>query len=334
MTGTRTGKRTAITWALRAASVAGFVFAGFRLAEVAQGEWAQVRASALHQFWLPAILLALSFSVRGRSTYQVLGAAITGFLSSIGLAMYLGRWITESMGQVNPMRLALVVPVVEETLKLIPFVVVLLIFRRQRRSPGIIDFTLIGLAAGAGFALHEDAMWSRVTSAGFSGPISWLTPSVHTQTGFVAGHAVWTGLVGLAVGIVVTRRWAAGWLVVLAVYALVVFDHGSWNYQPLRDDWRWVVGFGWLPVALLVLGIALGFWLDTRSLRRIPQELRLLPGDVWRFARNGTVTHPAARWFRGRSLMRAAARAAHTRAVEPWTPPEAMPVATTEGASS
>ena len=330
MSGVPRSRRTALTWGLRAASVAGFVFVGFRLAQVAQGEWAQVGSSALHQFWLPAILLVLAFSVRGRSTYQVVGAATTGFLSSIGLSMYVGRWITESMGQVNPLRLALVVPVVEEALKLIPFVVVLLIFRRQRRSPGIIDFTLIGLAAGAGFALHEDAMWSRVTSAGFGAPISWLVPSVHTQTGLVAGHAVWTGLVGLAV----TRRWKAGWLVVLAAYALVVFDHGSWNYQPLREDWRWLVGFGWLPLALLVLGVVCGFWLDARALRRIPREFRLSPAGQWRFTRTGTVPKTARRWFSGRRLMRAAARAAHTRAVEPWPPAGAMSVATTEGASS
>jgi RsiW-degrading membrane proteinase PrsW (M82 family) len=318
MSGAGWSKRRVLTWVLRAVSVVAFVFAWLRLAEVAQGQWGQVGTSALHQFWLVAVLLILAVAVRGRSTYQVLGAALTGFLSSIGLAMYFGRWITEVMGVVNPWRLALVVPILEEALKLIPFVVVLLIWRGRRKSPGVIDFTLIGLATGAGFALHEDAMWSRVASNGFGGPVGWLLPSLHTQTGLVAGHAVWTGLVGLAIGLAVTRRRKAGWWLVVAVYAIVVFDHGSWNYPPLREDWRWLVGFGWLPVVLLIVGLAVAFLLDSRALRRIPRQSRVVPSDVWRFTRTGTVLNPVGRWFGGRRMMRMAASAAHGHAAHPW----------------
>lgn len=325
VTGTR---RRIVRWTLWAATAVTALLVWLRLSEVSAGHWSQVGWSALHQFWLPAVVLVASFSVRGRSTYQVTGSAITGFLTSLGLAMYLGRWITDQMGVVNPYRLALVVPALEEALKLVPFVVVMLLWRRQRRSPGIIDFTLIGLASGAGFAFHEDAMWARDTGGGFASAIGWLLPSVHTQTGVVAGHAVWTGLVGFAIGLAVTRRWRFGGLLVLAAFAVVVFDHGSWNYQPLRDDWRWVVGFGWLAVALVVAVVAIGLWLDVRALRQIPADLRLLPGDVWRFTRTGTVLNPVRRWSEARRLMRAAARAAHGHADQLWTPPAAAHVPT------
>lgn len=284
-----------------------------RTRELADVEGSNVRLSATHQLWPVVLVLALSVSIRGRSTMQIFTAWFAGFFTAVWISAELGKLVLDLMSETSPYRLSVVVPLIEETSKMIPLLLVVWAWRRQRGSPGIIDLGLTGMAAGAGFAFHEDAMWTRVSSSGIDGTLGWLLPSMHSDVGLVAGHVVWTGIIGLAVGVAMARRRGWWWLVVGALVITVV-DHGTWNNSSLRDDWRWLVGNGWLAVVLLLGGLLGGFVADIRSLRRIPVESRLVPGDVIRYARRGTSSNPVRRWWVGTRLMRAAAALAHGEA--------------------
>jgi hypothetical protein len=122
---------------------------------------------------------------------------------------------------------------------------------------------------------------------------------------------VWTGLVGLAIGVAFRKRGVRGLLVVLAALAIVTFDHGSWNNAFLRDNWRWVLGEGWVPIVLLLAGVVAALMLDLRALRGMPSNQRVRIRDLIRFVRHGTIAGPVRRLWAGTSLVHVAAAIAH-----------------------
>lgn len=297
-----------VQWVALSAAV---VLFAFRLADVSDGDWNRVRSSALHQFWLVALLLALSFRVRGRTAVQVLAGAMTGFFTSIWVSSVGGAALSDLLGAASQFRLAYAVPALEETVKLLPLLLVVWVWRHRGYAPGLVDFGLAGMATGAGFALHEDALWARLSSTGFDEPIGWLLPSVHADTGLVAGHVVWTGLVGLAFGVAFRKRGVRGLFIVLAVLAVVIFDHGSWNNAFLRENWRWVLGEGWVTIVLLLVGVVAALTVDIQALRGMPGNLRVRVRDLIRFVRQGTTAGPVRRLWAGASLVHVAAAIAH-----------------------
>jgi RsiW-degrading membrane proteinase PrsW (M82 family) len=143
---------------------------------------------------------------------------------------------------------------VEETLKLLPLVAVLLFARRRVRGFAVVDFLLLGYAAGLGFQVVEDAMRPLVDSTregsslaevlldvgGPQGPeasygVTWLPGAWHLDLAgeaWFAGHAVLTGLVGVGIGLAYRLRRRVGPVVLLvpvALFAMVVVDHAMMN---------------------------------------------------------------------------------------------------------
>jgi RsiW-degrading membrane proteinase PrsW (M82 family) len=154
-------------------------------------------------------------------------------------------------------------PVIEELVKMVPLVLVVVIIRRVRAQWGLTDFLLLGAAVGAGFAFLEAMLryggrTNRVISDGEGGfvlPISlapphirglahtvtsWLPPPVETFDilGTVGAdlnlHLVWTALAGLGIGLVVRMRGWRRWLGLLPLgYASL--DHAANNYAITAD---------------------------------------------------------------------------------------------------
>lgn len=242
----------------------------YALPQLADGDWTNLRTSALHHGWVLAWLLALSYVARSRTLLNVLGAFLGGFFTAMWVSLTVGGQTAEWLGSYDPLQLSMAVPVIEEVAKAIPLLVVVLAWwGRPDGSPGAVDLAVLGVASGSGFAFHEDALWSRVSGSGLDTPIGWALPTMHTDAGNVVGHAGWTGLVGLGIGIWLVnrrRRWTA--IVPLLALGVAIADHGLWNDFTLREDWRGYLLDGWLPVGLFLGGTLLALLVETRSVHR------------------------------------------------------------------
>lgn len=250
-----------------AVSTALFAYA---LPQLADGDWTNLRTSALHHGWVLGLLLVVSYVARSRTLLNVLGAFLGGFFTAMWVSLTVGGATADWLGAYAPVQLSVAIPVIEEIGKILPLLVVVLAWKgRADGSPGAVDLALLGVASGSGFAFHEDALWSRVSGSGLDTPIGWVLPTMHTEAGNVVGHAGWTGLVGLAIGIWLVnrrRRWTA--VVPVLALALAIADHGTWNDLTLRQDWRGYLLDGWLPVGLFLGGTFVALVVETRSVHR------------------------------------------------------------------
>ena len=198
-------------------------------------------------------------------------------------------------------------PPFEQALQALPLFLLAFVFAGGRRLT-IADYTLIGIATGLGFQLIEDnflvVISQEVPPNLLDGGISSsVVQGLHLSDSapFAAGHALWTGLVGLGVGVGL-RVWPEDWrrLVpgVLA-FLIVSFEHALYNWKldhvkaagtgdgrfkdasDLVEKLYSVDLQGRLSVALLIGGliaatIAEGLWVRRRMRDR--QDLRL-PGE-------------------------------------------------------
>jgi len=156
---------------------------------------------------------------------------------------------------------AIVAPIVEEALKGAGVVLVYLIAREE--VDDAMDGFVYGALCGLGFAVVEDVLYFLAVFGG--------TPSGVLQGFYVRvlssglyGHVLYTGLVGMGIGVFVTRRqdrplrWRIG--VAAALAGTGVLGHALWNApwvpampsEPARvAEWLMV------PVALAIRGLPL-----------------------------------------------------------------------------
>lgn len=161
---------------------------------------------------------------------------------------------------------SVIVPLLEETLKVAPLLTLLILSRwRYRWTVGATDLLILGAAFGSGFGFYEDVL-RGFTSTGFSaatllaghtatphlGPF-YLFPNMDirvwsgigfnrssgTAAAFI-GHGGSTAFIGLTIGLVrilgarLKKRiggfWLLLWIIPLIVWGWMVFDHGMFNY--------------------------------------------------------------------------------------------------------
>lgn len=192
-------------------------------------------------------------------------------------------------------------PLFEELLKAAP-VVLVAYFSSERRRMTIADYALIGFASGAGFAFVESNLASVVSGTVDIGPYWWLPTTsefgIKGSTYLAAGHPIWTGFIGLGVGIGVRlwphsrRRFAPA----AAAAGLVLFEHMGTNWKgshietlfgviqavaqaPRPVEWLLTADFNgrlvsvlFLPL-LVIAAIAEGMW--CRRAADIPRHLML-----------------------------------------------------------
>lgn len=158
--------------------------------------------------WFVFVILTLTVATRTVSWGETMLALSLG----VGLAaplMIVAGWTMARAGldvSTSEFGSWAVVPVIEELLKLVPvFVVAALVRRRTKLQLNPSDWLLIGCAAGAGFAMVENAQLVRHDPgilrdmARQYGPY-WLVPGAWGVTGFV-GHAAATGLAAAGIGL-------------------------------------------------------------------------------------------------------------------------------------
>jgi RsiW-degrading membrane proteinase PrsW (M82 family) len=236
---------------------------------------------------------------------------------------------------------------VEETLKLWPLALLLWAARQRVRRMALVDFGLIGLAAGAGFQLAEDTIRRVVHAADEQSALGVLlvellgAPDASTRYGVFrllpghqdfgsahfAGHGVLTALVALGIGIALRARSRRMWLLPGGLWFVATFDHMMVNYAATAflgdlsrttgeafvefDGWvlgiHRAIGAGHVTGLLFLVLLAAAVVGDYRSLRAVGHRLPPLPG-----APQG---ERAGRWLHGRAdaapvFGRAATRAA------------------------
>lgn len=221
-------------------------------------------------------LILLSLPARTLGWQPVAGAALVGFLAVPALARVIGVPIVESLGVDSLLATAFWVPLTEEALKTLPVLVLVLVAVRSRTArPAAVDIAVVGAASGAGFSLLEDLQYGR--SLGESGslpPLSWVFPTIDEVHGYggtqiAAGHAIWTALIALGLGITVLyrRRTRLAWAALPVAFVIVVAEHALLNAGSDGAGWMLVVAGGRLSPWLLALGFVAMSVCESRPLR-------------------------------------------------------------------
>jgi RsiW-degrading membrane proteinase PrsW (M82 family) len=221
--------------------------------------------------WLGALGLLVGRSLPAR---RLVGFLLTGFFLVPILVKLAHGPLTGLVGEDTNWATAAVVPVLEELMKAIPLIALLLGTRRDpSRSLSVLDFGLAGFAVGAGFAIHEDLLWERTLVGGFEGLGGILAPSIVVDPLLVVGHAGWTALVGLGIGFAVVHRGRGPvWLVAVVGASLAVADHAAANFRGDVDVRAWlldgrlaVIALGLATVAAVISGRAVQVWATKRD---------------------------------------------------------------------
>jgi hypothetical protein len=254
-------------------------------------------------FVLCLLLLAEYRALSGRATvgfsrillFFSLGAAGAGVVSIVFQRLAIGIWneTTVSWGYG---------PAIEEVLKALPVLLVAYVFAERRRLT-IADYTILAFATGLGFSFTE-SNFGVVASGNVPTSAHWWLPTVGGPFGitgsmhWTAGHAIWTGVVGLGVGLGI-RLWPRSTLrfVPAAVgLALALFEHAVHNWKGTHiDSFFGVIQSiarmpGWiealysvdlhgrlsmmvLPVVLVTALVAEGIW--CRRAAKVPPDLML-----------------------------------------------------------
>jgi RsiW-degrading membrane proteinase PrsW (M82 family) len=214
-----------------------------------------------------------------------------GFLAVPAIAALIGRPVVSHLGTNSALATAGWAPLTEESLKVLPVLLIaVLAVRRSASRPAAADLLLVGLWSGAGFALFENAVYGRGGVNWSAAPLvslvvpSGTTTALYGRPGMlVSGHMIHAGLV--AVGIAITllykdfrfRRWAlpVAFLVALAEHSavngllLTSSNGGSPSWAKLLAA---ITLHGWLSMLLFLIGstaIVLYEWRN--ATRRAPR---------------------------------------------------------------
>jgi RsiW-degrading membrane proteinase PrsW (M82 family) len=203
----------------------------------------------------PAYFLATMLVVTGLNRTVLLGWVVMFFIYGSTVVPFLDLVLAWPIDQVFGVDSTLggdvLVPILEETLKVLP----LFLFLRWkgwrfRWTAGASDLMVLGAASGAGFALWEGTLWG-FAQAGYLptgaadfilrshqatphlGPL-YLFPSMDVGSANSAyiGHAAAAAFIGLAFGLgrmLAGRHRRAAWALPLAAWLWVIFDHMLFN---------------------------------------------------------------------------------------------------------
>ena len=171
-------------------------------------------------------------------------------------------------------------PVIEETLKGIALVGLVLVFLRE--FDDVLDGIIYGAMIGFGFAFSENVFAYFLPTLDQQAVGAGLALVFMRTTVFGANHAFWTGIIGAAVGYArLAKTWrrrllvpAAGWGLAVLFHSLhnlgtTMLQQGAWLYLGLSV----LVDWGGVLLLLLIAGSALRrecHWIE----RGLSEEVR------------------------------------------------------------
>jgi RsiW-degrading membrane proteinase PrsW (M82 family) len=215
----------------------------------------------------PLFLLIYYLDLYEREPVSVAVAAfLWGAFAATALALDAGGW-DEVLAQLTDPAFAarwgpaLTAPIVEEFLKGAGLVLLYLIVRDE--VDDVMDGFVYGALCGLGFAVVEDVVYFMAAFGGTPGGVL-EGFYVRVLSSGLYGHVLYSGLVGMAIGYVVSRRDATPARERLPVAAgfvgLAVLGHVLWNAPlPAIAPTPPIHGGGWLlvPVVLAIKGLPL-----------------------------------------------------------------------------
>ncbi len=188
-------------------------------------------------------------------------------------------------------------PIVEESFKGIALIGLVLLFRRE--FDDILDGIIYGAVIGFGFAMTENGVAYFLPILSEQGMNAGLMTIFLRAIVFGANHALWTGIVGAAVGYArMSREWGRRLLALAGGWVLAVALHGLHNAGAMLVEQTLclslvvsaVVDYGGLLLLLIVALLMLrkeSRWIErglAEEVRRgalSPPEYHLL-GSAWR----------------------------------------------------
>jgi RsiW-degrading membrane proteinase PrsW (M82 family) len=215
--------------------------------------------------WSLLLVGIVAIPVRTVGWRVVLGTLLCAVLAVPSIAVILEEPVVAALGGYDQFTVGFYVPVVEEVLKAAPIALFVILAARNRSArPAALDYGLLGFVSGTGFALIEDAVYGRAAGRWDAvPPLSGIFPSMDITAGFVsqgqvvAGHAIWTGFVGLGLGfgLLYQRRWRFAWVAIPATLALSVLEHCLANVDLPPVPLVILTASGTLVTILFMLGM-------------------------------------------------------------------------------
>jgi RsiW-degrading membrane proteinase PrsW (M82 family) len=176
----------------------------------------------------------------------------------------------------------LVAPVVEELIKGLVFVPLVLTDHFDNETDGLI----YGAAAGLGFASVENLMYFVKFVASPEMGVIAMVAAIGVRTLFTAVmHTISSALLGMTVGYARHRPGETKWLIYPSIgYVLAVGNHALWNTAAVLSNVH--AGFQLAGVVLVLLASALLFGITQWSLQREHEAIRT---QLHREAERGTL---------------------------------------------
>jgi len=313
-----------------------WVFAAFLLYGVVRmvaglGQLASVSRSGWALSWLlllmyaaPLVLLIYYLDLYEREPVSVaIAAFLWGAFAATALALDAGGWDVVLANLTTPgfaLRWGptLTAPVIEEFLKGAGLVLLYLIVRDE--VDDMMDGFVYGALCGLGFAVVEDVVYFM---AGFGGTPSGVLEGFYVRvvSSGLYGHVLYTGLVGMAIGLLVTRRDPTPMRerlpVAAGIVVLAVLGHALWNAPILAlAPSPPVRGAAWLlyPLDLAIKGLPLLLFVIVALRLARDRERRWLDGALAAEVGLGGVTAGELVVLRAPVRRRAAVRAMRARA--------------------
>ncbi|YAL84232.1 PrsW family intramembrane metalloprotease [Dermacoccaceae bacterium W4C1] len=166
----------------------------------------------------------------------------------------------------------IVAPVVEESLKGLGLVL-LLMFRR-REIDGILDGMVYAGLIGCGFAFVEDILYlaDGYATAGDDGLLGTFAVRVLMSP---FAHPMFTVCIGIGIGYLAVRRvgWSR-WLAPVLGWVVAVALHSAWNGAALLSMDGWLALYLAVQLPLFFAFFALLWWARRREGRTIAEQLR------------------------------------------------------------
>lgn len=237
-----------------------------QLSRISRSGWA-LSWLLLALYALPVVVLIYRLDLYEREPISLMaGAFAWGALAATALSLDAAGWdqvIASMLGADFAARWAPVLsaPITEETLKGAGVVLLYLIARDE--VDDVMDGFVYGALVGLGFAVVEDVLYFM---AAFGGTPAGVLQGFYVRvlSSGLYGHVLYTGLVGMGIGYVVSRReqvpLGKRLLVALGLFAVAVAGHMLWNSPWLNvTPTAPIEGAEWLlvPLGLAVKGLLL-----------------------------------------------------------------------------